>query len=257
MVRKGLEVHILASGSDGNCAIIQSEETKIMIDAGLSGSQIERKLNEVGVEPSEIAAVLLTHEHRDHSIGAGVFSRRHQVPVAGNNATLVRSEIGPLQMPIFFETSHAFKIGDLRIMPLPTSHDAADPNAFLISTREKRCLFATDLGIVTEPIHAALAGSDLAVLESNHDLRMLLNGPYPEFLKEAIRGRRGHLSNADCAKALKATHNGSRKVFLAHLSRENNRPELACETVAKAVGCSRDEIDCLTWLGDTRSISVH
>ncbi|MGD0056719.1 MAG: MBL fold metallo-hydrolase [Methanomassiliicoccales archaeon] len=257
MGRKSLEVHILASGSDGNCAVIQSSETNIMIDAGLSGSQIERKLDEVGVEPSKLAAILLTHEHRDHSIGAGIFSRRHQVPVAGNNATLVRSEIGPLQNPIVFETSRAFKIGDLGIMPLPTSHDAAQPNAFLISTCEKRCLFATDLGIVTEPILAALAGSDLAVLEANHDLRMLLSGPYPEFLKKAIRGRRGHLSNADCAKALKATHDPDRKVFLAHLSRENNRPELACETVLKAGGCRKDEIDCLTWLGDTRSISVR
>ena len=257
MRRKGLEVHILASGSDGNCAVIQSDETDIMIDAGLSGSQIERKLNDVGVEASRLAAILLTHEHGDHTMGAGILSRRHQVPVAANHETIARSGIGPLQRPIIFETFRAFQIGDLIITPLPTSHDAAQPNAFLVSGCEKRCLLATDLGIVTEPILAALAGSDLAVLEANHDLRMLLKGPYPGFLKEAIRGERGHLSNTDCGAALRVTHEPGRKIFLAHLSRENNRPELACETVAKAVGCRRSEIDCLAWQGDTRSVSVR
>ncbi|MDD1768268.1 MAG: MBL fold metallo-hydrolase [Methanomassiliicoccales archaeon] len=257
MGRKGLEVHILASGSDGNCAVMQSEETNIMIDAGLSGSQIERKLSSVGVDASRLDAILLTHEHRDHSIGAGVLSRRYQVPIAANHETIVRAGIGPLQKPIIFETSLAFRLGDLTITPLPTSHDAAEPNAFLISGCERRCLLATDLGMVTDQILSSLTGCDLAILEANHDLKMLLKGPYPEFLKEAIRGKKGHLSNADCGAALKATHEPGRKVFLAHLSRENNRPDIACETVARAIGCDKDEVDCLTWHGDARSITVH
>lgn len=256
MSRKSQEVHILASGSDGNCAVIRDDDTCLMIDAGLSGNQIERGLNEVGIEPYELAAILITHEHRDHVMGAGVLSRRYQVPVGGNRMTLSFSGIDRLESPIVFETSRAFRVGTIDVLPLPISHDAAEPNAFLVSYGGKRCLIATDLGVVTDPIQAALMGCDLVVLEANHDLKMLLTGPYPHFLKEAIRGRKGHLSNADCARALKSSHKDGRKIFLAHLSRKNNRPDLACETVADEIDCHRNEVDCLLGTGDTRSISL-
>lgn len=253
----GLEVHILASGSDGNCSVVRGGDTTVMIDAGLSGSRIEHMLCDVGLDIRQISTILLTHEHRDHCMGVGILSRRHNIPVAGNEMTLSSCDLGTLGGMVVFQSSQPFRIGSMIVDPIRISHGAAEPNAFAISAGGRRCLFATDLGTVTAPISRALASADLVVLEANHDTRMLMEGSYPPFLKEMIRSRRGHLSNADCARALKATHRDGRKVFLAHLSRENNRPDVAKSTVAGALGCSPNGIDCLVSPTDSRSILLR
>lgn len=246
----------MASGSDGNCTALSSEGVTILIDAGISGKRIARLMNGVGLDPRDLRAILLTHEHSDHVSGAGVLSRKHRVPVCCNENTLVCSNIGPVHSTILFQTRQAFSIEHLSIMPLPISHHAADPNAFLIAAGDKKFLLATDLGRVGPDIFNALKEVDLAVIEANHDVQMLINGPYPPMLKSEIRSDRGHLSNIDCARALWATCREGRKVFLAHISKNNNTPELAQRTVARVLGCGNDRVDCLMHPDDLRTIGL-
>ena len=141
-------------------------------------------------------------------------------------------------------------------MPLPITHHAADPNAFFISSEKNKFLLATDLGKVNNDVFEALGKADFAVIEANHDLRMLENGPYPIMLKRLIKSERGHLSNIDCAHALWASGYGDKKVFLAHLSKNNNIPDLAIRTVSSLLGCRDDKVDCLRSAGDIRTITL-
>jgi len=210
----------------------------------------------VGLDPQDLSAILLTHEHSDHVSGAGIMSRKYHVPVCCNENTLVCSNIGAVDSTMLFQTHRTFSIGHLQITPLPISHNAAEPNAFFITARDKKFLLATDLGRVNPEVFAALREVDLAVIEANHDVQMLINGPYPPMLKSEIRSDRGHLSNIDCARALWATHSEDRKIFLAHLSKNNNTPELAQRTVARTLGCGNDRVDCLMHPDDVRTISL-
>ncbi len=210
----------------------------------------------VGLDPRDLSAILLTHEHSDHVSGAGIMSRKYHVPVCCNENTLVCSNIGAVDSTMLFQTHRTFSIGHLQITPLPISHNAAEPNAFFITARDKKFLLATDLGRVNPEVFAALREVDLAVIEANHDVQMLINGPYPPMLKSEIRSDRGHLSNIDCARALWATHSEDRKIFLAHLSKNNNTPELAQRTVARTLGCGNDRVDCLMHPDDVRTISL-
>ncbi len=253
----GLEVHILASGSDGNSVIFRHKGTTIMVDAGLSGRDLVRRMSSVGVDPREIDAILLTHEHSDHVKGAGVLSRQYKIPICANAWTIKACNIGNVEKHLVFDSSTSFDLGSLRIDPIPILHNAMEPNAFHIHAGERQCLIATDLGRVTPPIFAALREVDLALLESNHDVQMLIHGPYPPALKSEIRSDRGHLSNLDCARALWATHSEERRVFLVHISRNNNTPEIARRTVSKTLGCNEEDIDCLDGPQDVRTIDVH
>jgi len=228
-----------------------------MVDAGLSGRALVRRMNSVGVDPKEILAILLTHEHSDHVMGAGVLSRQYGIPICANPWTLKAPNIGEVGNAILFETSRPFEVGAFRINPLPILHNAMEPNAFHICAEGRRCLIATDLGRVTPTIFSALREVDLAMIESNHDEQMLIHGPYPPALKSEIRSDKGHLSNLDCARALWATYSEERKVFLVHISRNNNTPEIAKKTVAKTLGCEQDDIDCLNGRDDVRTISVR
>jgi phosphoribosyl 1,2-cyclic phosphodiesterase len=240
-----MELHILASGSDGNCAVLQADGTSVIIDAGLSGRAISRLAGAAGLDLKDVSAILITHEHGDHVKGAGVLSRRFDIPVYANLQTFNASNIGNVSSWVEFQTLTTFRIGDLQISPLPTSHHAVNPTAFSFSFDGKKCLVATDLGRVTPEIQAELEGSSLAMLEANHDIDMLMNGSYPQFLKVLIRGEKGHLSNTDCAEALSKGHTDKRKVFLAHISKNNNRPEIARRTVADSLGCGVDRLSCL------------
>jgi phosphoribosyl 1,2-cyclic phosphodiesterase len=241
----GIELHVLASGSDGNCAVLQADGVSVMIDAGLSGRVISRLASAAGLDLKDVSAILITHEHGDHVKGAGVLSRRFDIPVYANLQTFNASNIGNVSSWVEFQTLSIFRIDDLQINPLPTSHHAVKPTAFSFSFDGKKCLVATDLGKVTPEIQVELEESDLAMLEANHDIDMLINGSYPPFLKTLIKGERGHLSNNDCAEALSKGHTDGRKVFLAHISKNNNRPEIARKTVAASLGCSADRLHCL------------
>lgn len=257
-MRVGLsfEVHVLASGSDGNCTAVCSDDVTILIDAGLSGRQLTTLVKSAGMDPKQITAILLTHEHIDHVRGAGVLSRKYEIPICCNAATLAACEIGEITHKTIFKTLEEFELGHLKIMPLPITHHAADPNAFFISSEKNKFLLATDLGKVNNDVFEALGKADFAVIEANHDLRMLENGPYPIMLKRLIKSERGHLSNIDCAHALWASGYGDKKVFLAHLSKNNNIPDLAIRTVSSLLGCRDDKVDCLRSAGDIRTITL-
>ena len=250
-----LNVHVLASGSDGNCIVIDSGEGSIMIDAGLSGRCLTDLMSKCGLCPRDLQGILITHEHVDHIRGAGVLSRRFHVPVFSNEATFQASPLGQVESCLF-HGQEAFHCGPFSIQPLSTYHDAIDPVTFAVTYGEKKVLVATDTGRLSDPIEQELARADLAVIESNYDQKMLRDGPYPAYLKKRIDSDYGHLSNIHCGQALQRTMGNGRKVFLAHLSRNNNNPDTARDTVARIMGVKRILIDCLEFPGDYRTITV-
>ncbi|MCL2711855.1 MAG: MBL fold metallo-hydrolase [Methanomassiliicoccaceae archaeon] len=250
-----IEVHVLASGSDGNCTVVVCDDHAIMIDAGLSGKKITALMNTNGLDASLVKSLLITHEHSDHVSGAGIMARKLNIPVQCNERTYVSSYLGNVVFSKI-ETLCGFDSGPMKITPLPTSHNASEPNAFLISVDGKKILIATDTGKMTPEVESSLCDADLAVLESNYDKHMLATGPYPPMLKRLVGSDIGHLSNVDCAESLKRTMNDNRKIFLAHISRNNNTPDIARETVSEITGIKRAKIDCLEFKGDTRIIKL-
>ena len=230
----------LFSGSSGNCSLIDAGKTSLLIDAGLTGKAIVSALSEVGEEPGSLSGILITHEHIDHVKGVGVLSRKYDLPVYANEATweAMSPLIGPIPMRNIrtFVTGQNFYIGDLDITPFPTSHDAAEPVGYTLFSKGRRIVYMTDTGYVPESLRERAAGADLLFLESNHDVEMLKNGPYPYPLKRRILSEKGHLSN-DTAGALltKLYTTGVRRTILAHLSRENNTERIAYATVRGAL----------------------
>lgn len=249
-----LEVHVLASGSDGNCTVIESDGEAVMMDAGLSCKKIMAAMEQEGVDPSVVKAILVTHEHSDHVAGVGPIARKLDVPVLCNMQTMTQFDPGQVDF-IPFDSKASFDVGHMRITPLPTSHNAIEPNAFLTQVDGMSALLATDTGKLTFQIEAALKMADIAVIESNYDQDMLVNGPYAPSLKRLIGSDQGHLSNVDCGNAIRRTITDSRRqLFLAHLSKTNNIPDLARETVSEITGIRRLNIDCLEFPGDTRTL---
>jgi phosphoribosyl 1,2-cyclic phosphodiesterase len=224
-----VRVCLLASGSKGNAIFVDTGSSKILVDAGLSASEILNRLAAVGVEGSELDAVLISHEHADHIRGAGALCRKLKIPLLLSFPT--RREIGISLKSIEiveFESGYPFTFRDTLIDPFPITHDACDPVGFSIECRDGRIGIATDLGIATRLVKDKLRGSKVLVLESNHDEEMLLNGPYPWHLKQRIKSRHGHLSNTESTQLLdEIIHPELAGVFLAHLSEVNNNPEIA------------------------------
>jgi len=234
-----LELCSLASGSSGNCYIIRSEKACLLIDAGISARQICKGLEALGCSVQGLDAILVTHEHSDHIKGLSVFSRKTKACLYATAATLVH--IGDdVELPRqSLAAGDSFMIGDMKITSFAVSHDAADPVGYSISCSGSTISVVTDTGIVTDPILHCMRASDILVLESNHDENILRVGSYPWFLKQRILGEKGHLSNDSAAKALATVlaeekNNGSlkkRQILLAHLSKENNFPEMALATM--------------------------
>jgi phosphoribosyl 1,2-cyclic phosphodiesterase len=251
-----LEVHVLASGSDGNCIVAEFDGEAVMIDAGISCKKSMALMNQEGFDHGRLKALLITHEHSDHVAGAGAAARKFKIPVMCNRPTFDCSGMGSVEYRETF-TMRPFSAGPFEVLPLPTSHDAADPNAYLLEAGGMKVLVATDTGRLTPPAEQALAEADLAVIESNYDPKMLAEGPYPQYLKRHIASDIGHLSNGDCADAIRRTMSEKRQIFLAHLSKTNNVPDLARETVSKITGMRRLNVDCLEFPGDTRTIRVR
>ena len=228
----------IASGSSGNCIYIGSDHSHILIDDGISARQAVAGLNRLGLTPEDLDGILVTHEHVDHVKGLGVFSRKYEIPVYGTEGTIRRirqdQRLGAFPADIFHEIRKEadFCLGDLVVHPFAVSHDAADPAAFRVSCGEKRTAVVTDLGEYDERIIAELQGLDALLLEANHDIRMLQVGPYPYALKERIHGRKGHICNETAGQLLgQILHDNLKGVLLGHLSKENNLPELALESV--------------------------
>lgn len=233
-----LLVCILASGSKGNAIFISSGDTSLLIDAGLSGIEIERRLRSRGLDPENLNAILVSHEHSDHIQGVGVLSRRYKLPVYINSKTQKSavSQLGNLHEFKKFECGSLFTINDLSIHPFSISHDAIDPCGFTINQNGTKIGIVTDLGIATSMVKEHLQGCTLLVLEANHDEQMLINGPYPWPIKQRIKSRTGHLSN-EASKTLlnELQHDGLKHVMLAHLSETNNTPQKAVNEVGQAL----------------------
>ncbi len=229
-----LEISVLASGSSGNSIYISDGKSNILIDAGLSGKKIEDRLKMIDRAPDSIDAILVTHEHCDHIKGVGVLSRRFNIPVFANELTWegAARDLGKMKEENCKLFKGDFMIGKLGIEPFPIPHDARDPVGFVVNLKNKRIGIATDMGFMPDSIKNNLKKVDFLVLEANHDLDMLLNGNYPWSLKNRIKGKKGHLSNDDTAAVLPELIGGNcPSVLLAHLSKENNIPELAYLTV--------------------------
>jgi phosphoribosyl 1,2-cyclic phosphodiesterase len=229
---------VLGSGSKGNCTYIEAGGAAILIDAGFSGREVERRLAGIGVDPAGLTALLLTHEHGDHLRGIGVLSRRYRLPVFANPATFRAAgrELGPLASSRDFETGTSFAFRDLLIHPFSVSHDAADPVGFLIDDGRRSLGYCTDTGVVSRLMAHRLAGCAALVLESNHDPEMLRSGPYPAALQQRVRSTTGHLANSTAADFLAGLlHDRLEHVVLAHISETNNRPQLVEEAVARVL----------------------
>jgi len=228
----------IASGSSGNCTYVGSDNTHLLVDAGISGKRIREGLNTLGIDAQDISGVFITHEHIDHINGLGVIARKYGVPIYGTRDTLTQIKrdrrIGVIDDSLFhpIELDMDFQVGDICINPLHISHDAADPAAYRFSDGKKRVAVATDIGCFDDYTIHSLYGMDALVLEANHDVRMLQTGPYPYYLQQRILGDRGHLSNENSGKLLSCiAGNNLEHVALGHLSAENNYPELAFEAV--------------------------
>jgi len=230
----------LASGSSGNAAFVGSERTSLLVDAGLSGKEVTKRLEQNGIEASELTGILVTHEHKDHIKGVGVLSRRFDLPVFATEGTWqgMEQEIGEIaeHNKKHLELGECREIGDIKVEVLATSHDALEPAAFAFHHHKASLGMATDTGKITPSIRKNVVGCNALILEANHDAKMLRQGPYPFYLKKRIASVVGHLSNQMSGEALaEFISSKTHKVLLAHLSAENNHPSLALETVKEVL----------------------
>ena len=227
----------LFSGSSGNALYVERDETRLLVDAGLPGKRIEEELARAGGEIGRLQAIFVTHEHMDHIAGVGVLARRWGLPVYATEPTweAMTAKIGrvrPEQRRIV-TPGVTIEFGSLRVMPFAIPHDAACPVGYSFTDGQRKLSIATDIGCVCDDWLEAVAGSDLLLLESNHDVDMLRAGRYPYELKMRILGKTGHLSNDDAGlAAARLCRSGVKRILLGHLSQENNFPELAWESVA-------------------------
>ena len=232
-----VSVSLLASGSKANCALVASTTTRILVDAGLSCRETFKRLRALGEQPDSISAILITHEHSDHVAGLQRLAAKLNVPVFLTQPThrewsrASRDDEGQLpSLPRLehFSSGHSFQIGDIAVTPFTIPHDAIDPVGFTFRAEGVKIGFATDLGYMPVSVRDHLRGCDVLVLESNHDLEMLRSGPYPWSVKQRVMSRVGHLSNDALAEFFCSDYDGGAAyVVLAHLSEQNNHPEVA------------------------------
>jgi phosphoribosyl 1,2-cyclic phosphodiesterase len=239
-----MQICVLASGSKGNAIYVSDGQTAILIDAGLSGKQIAARMHSRGLAPEKIDAILVTHEHSDHIQGVGVLSRRFDLPVylTPDTARAAAPQVGRLTQRHFFTCGEGFRINGLEVHPFSISHDAIDPAGFTIRGNGTKLGIATDLGIATAVVREHLRDCSLLIIEANHDPEMLINGPYPWPLKQRIQSRTGHLSNFDSRILIEELlHPDLAHVVLAHLSEQNNSPQMALDVVTQGLTASRTQ----------------
>ncbi|MDB6019949.1 MAG: Beta-lactamase domain protein [Pedosphaera sp.] len=229
-----VQLTILGSGSSGNCAYLETGETRILVDAGFSLRQIRQRLATIGRAPEGLSGVLITHEHTDHINGLTALCSKLSIPIYCNRPTKDGLE-WQLKSQFdcrIFSTGSSFEVGDISVDTFSIPHDASDPVGFLLRTSAGNIGFLTDLGHATKLALERVRAANILVLETNHDLKMLQDSGRPWSLKQRIAGRHGHLSNTDAADAAQEIMSADlRHLYLGHLSRECNRPELAHEVI--------------------------
>lgn len=234
-----IEFSVLGSGSCGNCIYVESEQSSILIDAGFSGKEIAKRIESIGRSIEKLDAIFLTHEHNDHIQGAGVLSRRYDLPIYANEGTFKGADkrLKKLFKKETFVTGDRIQFKDLMIKPFCISHDTLDPVGYIISSGDVSLGCCTDTGKISHLMEHHLAGCNGLVLEFNHDPEMLKTGPYPPSLKQRVKSIHGHLANGDAARFLsQIVHEQLHHVVLAHLSETNNNPILALEEVRNCLG---------------------
>ena len=227
---------VLGSGSKGNCTLVESGSTRLLIDNGFSGKEIVGRLAGLGIAPEMLTALLVTHEHDDHIKGIGVLARRLNLPVYANVATHRAAEhrVGTLPVRREFETGEPFVLDGLQVHPFSVSHDTADPVGFVVSDGENSLGYCTDTGTTTQLVRYHLQKCRALVLEANHDVQMLKEGPYPLPLKQRVLSSRGHLANSDSVDlAVHLAQDQLRQLVLAHLSEINNHPDRVLHEVRR------------------------
>jgi len=254
-----MKVCVLASGSSGNCIFVASRQERVLIDAGLSARETARRLDQINVPLSAISAVCLTHEHSDHIAGLAVLHQRHGIRLFANAGTIeaVRrdAKLHHLQWHTF-STGAPFQIGDLTFTPFSVSHDAYEPVGFVVACGNTRLGIVTDIGAPTHLVREHLRHCQALIIEANHDEQLLSGARRPWVLKQRIAGRQGHLSNAHAAQMLAEIASPSlRQVFLCHLSRDCNRPELALKEVKNSLARHHASKDILVQLTFAHQIS--
>lgn len=232
----------LASGSSGNSTYIRMGNTSVLVDAGISGIQTKRNLLSIDRSDTDLSAIFLTHGHTDHIASAGVLSRKLDIPIFATDGTWEaidkRGGIGKVkpENKRYIHSGHTESFYDMHVTAFAISHDCYEPVGFVFENNTAKVAVATDMGVVTKDVFSHLLDASVLLLESNHDKDMLENGPYPRFLKNRIKGMKGHLSNDDCGTLIQKLSQQSKikakKIYLGHLSEENNSPSAAIETVS-------------------------
>ncbi len=233
----------LGSGSRGNATLIHCDSTYILLDCGFSAVQVERRLQRLGVEPEQLAAILITHEHSDHIGSAERFSRKHDIPVWLTQGTHEACGYPAFSEEHLFHAHDTFSIGDLQVQPFPVPHDAREPCQFVFEDGQWRLGILTDTGSITPHIRTSLAGCHALLMECNYDPVMMANGPYPPALKSRITGDYGHLANEQAQTLLQQLDLANlQHIVGVHISEKNNHPDLAAQALCAGVGCERDWI---------------
>ncbi len=227
-----LSLQPLFSGSGGNCMLVQSQSTTLLVDAGVSALSIAKALAKRGVLGQEVDGILITHEHTDHVQGVNQLCKRFGIPVYANAQTYAAMEAKLQNVPMgqarVFTTGLDFYIGEIAVHSFPIPHDAAEPVGYALYAKGRKLCIATDVGYMPKKLLAELEGAQAALLESNYDEAMLETGKYPAYLKRRIRSQKGHLSNTHAGQTAGfLAHTGTRQLLLGHLSKENNRAEIA------------------------------
>ncbi|CDQ18442.1 MBL fold metallo-hydrolase [Halobacillus karajensis] len=251
-----LRFSVLASGSTGNAFYIESGDERILVDAGLSGKRIEGLLEQVDVDPYSLSRILVTHEHSDHIKGLGIMARRYNLPIYANEKTwnAMENQLGKLSIDqkFHFSVEETKTFGGVDVESFAVSHDAADPMFYTFHQDGKKVALVTDLGYVSERIKKTVEDADAYIFESNHDVSMLRMGRYPWNVKRRILGDSGHVSNEDCALALTdILTDKTQRIYLAHLSLDNNMKDLAHMSVKNVLEERGFEIGTRIELHDT------